>query len=271
MPRPKKRYVDAQGVFRGYYVYLHRAIESGEVFYVGKGSGNRAWQRTNRNSEWNEKVSALGDRWEVVIVKDDLSEIEAFKLEARVVEEHGGPGSTGGKLINQIPGGEEFGGSITLDRGPADRVWTEACRNARRFRELPRETQERLVKQLQIVLKPIGEAAMVIDEATIDAHDEIFDASILGNMLISLYGRCRDLLSRRISWSDFALRLESNVDYLTSEPSENYRPQVWDLAVKAAAELTKLFNEIDSGNRKEAKDAADKASLVYSQSLEKGD
>ncbi len=43
-------YIDEEGVKRGYYVYLHKATETGEVFYVGKGSGRRAWETKKRNN-----------------------------------------------------------------------------------------------------------------------------------------------------------------------------------------------------------------------------
>ena len=285
MPRRKKHYIDADGVFRGYYVYLHRALEGGEVFYVGKGCGNRAWERTGRNYYWEEKVLSLGGRWEAVIVKDDLSELEAFDLEARLIKEYGGPSSTGGKLANYLPGGENVCSIVlsvdSVDIDPKDRVWNEAYRNARRFRELPRETQEEVVRRLQLSLEPIVETLADIEEAAFDAFDadeadeanyRLFESA--GIFVCKLSSRTEigsDLLLRRISWFDFTFGLEARLDSLISESSEDHHPQVWDLAVKATAELTKLFNEIDSGNRKEAEDAADKAAIAYSQSLEKGD
>lgn len=36
---------------RSFYVYLHKTM-SGRVFYVGKGTGNRAWSRTKRHRLW---------------------------------------------------------------------------------------------------------------------------------------------------------------------------------------------------------------------------
>ncbi len=106
MSKARKLYLDSEGVKRGYYAYVHREKDKGEVFYVGKGHGRRAWETTGRNDLWLEKTASLGDGWEVVIIEDDLSEIEAFELEETLVWKYGGPASTGGDLTNWIPGGE---------------------------------------------------------------------------------------------------------------------------------------------------------------------
>ena len=35
-----------------YYVYLHRRVDTGEIFYVGKGRDGRAWSHRGRNRAW---------------------------------------------------------------------------------------------------------------------------------------------------------------------------------------------------------------------------
>lgn len=88
------------------YVYLHlRATgpRAGSVFYVGKGSGRRAWSKCGRNKHWKSTAGKYG--FEVTLVADDLDEDVAFELEKELIAElrehlcnfdEGGKGATGG-------------------------------------------------------------------------------------------------------------------------------------------------------------------------------
>lgn len=82
-----------------FYVYLHRTVDSGHAFYVGKGSGRRAWSRVNRNPDWH-KMASRGYR--IDIPKDGMRETCAYTLERILIflapndeicnEAQGGPG-----------------------------------------------------------------------------------------------------------------------------------------------------------------------------------
>ena len=86
-----------------FYVYEH-ATEGGEVFYVGKGTGDRAWQKTGRSSYWNNVARKHGRV--VHIVRDGLSELEAFDIEKCLIARHGRRDEGEGTLVNLTPGGE---------------------------------------------------------------------------------------------------------------------------------------------------------------------
>jgi hypothetical protein len=62
-----------------YYVYLHRRSDDNSVFYVGKGTKNRAWTKHCRNKYWKNIVNSVG--YSVELVYYDLKEDEAFRLE----------------------------------------------------------------------------------------------------------------------------------------------------------------------------------------------
>jgi hypothetical protein len=63
------------------YVYAH-LDEAGNIFYVGKGDGGRAWS-TDRHSLWHRYVANhLGGKYQVRILKDNLSAQEAEEVEA---------------------------------------------------------------------------------------------------------------------------------------------------------------------------------------------
>lgn len=66
-----------------YYVYVHRD-SSGEVFYVGKGTGNRDTSSKFRNTLWDRRVRQDGNFW-VERVADNLFEDQALQLEAKLL------------------------------------------------------------------------------------------------------------------------------------------------------------------------------------------
>jgi len=65
---------------RRYYVYAH-LDSSEEIFYVGKGTGGRAWS-TDRHPLWKRYVDKhLNGEYKVKILHDNLSELDAMELE----------------------------------------------------------------------------------------------------------------------------------------------------------------------------------------------
>lgn len=84
-----------------YYVYLHKKL-NGEVFYVGKGKGNRAYSKHNRNPHWENVVKKHGFTAEIVLA--DLQEWYAFELEKELISYYGLK-SEGGTLVNIVSGG----------------------------------------------------------------------------------------------------------------------------------------------------------------------
>lgn len=68
-----------------YYVYQHRRLDTGEVFYVGKGCDQRAWSVEGRNHLWRKMAADCGRSVEILRV--GLSEREALKMEASLITE----------------------------------------------------------------------------------------------------------------------------------------------------------------------------------------
>jgi hypothetical protein len=66
-----------------FYVYAH--YYSGQCFYVGKGTGTRAWAKDPRSDTWHEYVDAIGGCFDVRIICADLSEAEALAVEAALI------------------------------------------------------------------------------------------------------------------------------------------------------------------------------------------
>ena len=67
-----------------FYVYLHRRLDTNEVFYIGKGTKKRAWDRDSRKTQkWKDIVNSVG--YSVEIYRDNLTEQEADLLETELI------------------------------------------------------------------------------------------------------------------------------------------------------------------------------------------
>lgn len=111
-----------------FYVYVHRRLDTGEVFYVGKGSGRRAWSSYKRNNWWINVVNKAG--FSVEIISDCLNENEAFTLEKELVLSFKNLGVT---LTNLTDGGEGASGykyegeKLERLRGHIEEQWMKLC------------------------------------------------------------------------------------------------------------------------------------------------
>lgn len=94
-----------------YYVYVHRRLDTLEVFYVGKGSTNRAWVKFRKNYHWKSIVEKHG--YSVEIVKDGMHESCSFALERLLIAKYR---SMGINLANKTDGGEGTSGYIWSDQ-----------------------------------------------------------------------------------------------------------------------------------------------------------
>lgn len=103
-----------------YYVYGHYTLD-GRLFYVGKGTGRRAWERSARNPHWNNVVNKHG--LEVRILFDSLTEEDAFIKEKELIEQVGLD-----KLTNIVEGGRGLT-SKDLEQRWADPIFRERMRS----------------------------------------------------------------------------------------------------------------------------------------------
>lgn len=88
-----------------YYVYFHRRLDNNQVFYVGKGCGNRAWVVSGRTEYWHRVVNKYG--YTIDIFVNHLTEQEAFDIEIEQIAYHR---YIGIKLCNMTDGGEGASG-----------------------------------------------------------------------------------------------------------------------------------------------------------------
>jgi hypothetical protein len=113
-----------------FYVYEHWRPDTGEIFYIGKGHGRRAFDMRRGRNRWHrfivQKVNNLSLSVEIRVVHTDLDETEAFAREIELIAHWR---EKGAKLCNMSDGGE----------GPPGYKHTEWWKQATRLRNLGRK------------------------------------------------------------------------------------------------------------------------------------
>lgn len=91
-----------------FYIYALKDPRSSpaRAFYIGKGTGIRAWEHTataddTRKGRRISEIQAQGFQVVTAVLADGLSEIQALKLEAELISSFGTE-STGGLLTNSV-------------------------------------------------------------------------------------------------------------------------------------------------------------------------
>jgi hypothetical protein len=254
-PQIPALYVDAEGVERGHYVYAHAEKSSGRIFYVGKGQKSRAWDSGRRSQAWKDYVASLTEGHVVLLLKTDLSEIEAFEEERLAIAAHGGHAAEGGTLINWVPGGEAPA-SIELSLGPG---WTFAeteseYHRVRKFASPSREEQSSFLKSFWATAVPLrDEIDALIAEA--DSGERIEDsnaASSLRGIVDNVCDAVSDRLSKRISWKTFCEQVDFELDQLELFGRDERPAFLRSIFARTDNAIRQWFAKVDSGNKKDA-------------------
>lgn len=99
-----------------YFVYQHRRVDTGEIFYIGKGTRTRlkkyirAATTSKRNTHWKRIVAKAGGFVHEVLI-DFFEEADALEFEQTLIAEHG-RSNLGGALCNITAGGEGQSGVV---------------------------------------------------------------------------------------------------------------------------------------------------------------
>lgn len=96
---------DAKYTPKDHYVYAHYKATTGEIFYIGKGSGCKRFKSSRQRSAWWKSVVAKHG-FRVEIIQDGLQEWAALELECALIALHGRADLGLGPLVNLTDGGE---------------------------------------------------------------------------------------------------------------------------------------------------------------------
>jgi hypothetical protein len=87
-----------------YYVYAYLRTD-GTPYYIGKGTGKRAYKHGI-----SESIHPPADKSKIIILKENLTEQEAFSIEKQLIAEYGRKDLGTGILRNRTNGGEGVSG-----------------------------------------------------------------------------------------------------------------------------------------------------------------
>jgi hypothetical protein len=132
-----------------YYVYTHLNPTTKEVFYVGIGYGNRAWNKwAGRNKFWENYVKKHG--FEVEIIVDNITRKQAEKIEINLIAELGRKQiDEGGTLVNRSSGGDGGTGYIHTEEFKRKLSEERKGKCTRKERKLSDSTKEKISKKLK--------------------------------------------------------------------------------------------------------------------------
>jgi hypothetical protein len=129
-----------------YYVYTHLNPQTKEIFYVGIGKGNRAWNKgAGRNKFWENYVNKYG--FEVEIIAENITRNQAGKIEIELIAHLGRRQiEEGGTLVNRSLGGD--GGSGGYTHTEEWKRYQSEKRLGKKKKPLSQEAKEKLSKAL---------------------------------------------------------------------------------------------------------------------------
>ena len=239
----RKKQTDVD-VISDFYVYLHKDPKTGIPFYVGRGRGKRAYDRTSRHKEWHDFVETIGGRFKVEIVERNLRESDAGEIERNLIAKYGKKRDAAGPLVNWTDGGEdEMGITMGIDISdlvsPESKEYEKKKYGATVYSVLLGEERERFVIKFSLILESL------LDDLD-DIHGEEDEWSSLEGTLNTLDHYTLQFSKRRISSQDMAFYIDEEIEslQLALKYADPLRRELKAILKRAIRELREIRGEL---------------------------
>lgn len=228
-------------VKRNSYVYIHKCKENGIPFYVGKGTGKRAHSKSKRSNRWQEKVDSLDVCYEVEIVKNELSETEAYELERELIKKYGCEWNNSGSLVNQSSGGDVISGDgITFDiELPAE--FREIIEQDDDFKDLGKNEQKDFINSILPKIIELSELYKKIILGSEESYTMLY--SSVSVFFEDLPRVIKKYNSSKISFREFATHFQDYIWDLEAYLEEAGCEPQNDFLISLAKSTYDFFNE----------------------------
>lgn len=131
-----------------FYVYGHFTKNSDDLFYIGKGKENRAYDfQSARTFWWRNIANKYGVT--VKLLYENLTEEEALCLEKKLIEKYGRRDLKTGCLVNMTDGGE----------GSSGRIISETAKKKMSLSKLGKKYTEKHRRKMSEAHKNVSEEA----------------------------------------------------------------------------------------------------------------
>lgn len=162
-----------------YYVYIHKKLNTDDIFYVGLGKGRRAYNKNARSRWWKNIVNKYG--LTIEITSENISFKEAAEIEKYLIKYYGRLDLGTGCLVNLTDGGEGSNGRVYF----VTEKTREKMRNSGGSRKGFKLSEEHKLKL------GISKGFKIINKDTNIIYHSISEASRVLNL--SFYGLSRSL------------------------------------------------------------------------------
>ncbi len=179
-----------------YYIYCHINKSDGKCFYIGKGTGKRAWNSSTRSKYWKNIVNKHGR--EVIILVNNISESKANELEKEFIKQIGLE-----NLCNLTEGGE---GSSGYRFSNEQKAKFSQIRKGKTFSDIHKKNLSDSMKGKHLGTKLSKEHCENIRKNKLGKGKFIMQYDLEGNFIkkwntiseaeITLFGRCNDYIGR---------------------------------------------------------------------------
>ncbi len=155
-------------------VYAHKRLDKNEYFYIGvqldstNKYGYRPYVKSGKSKLWNNIVNKTN--YEVIIIKDNLSNQDALNLEIDLIKLYGRLNEKSGILVNLTNGGE----GITGFKHSEDTK--TKMRNSAKLRGISKETHMKIAESRK---GKIYNNKKVINTKTLEVYNSVKELSTI--------------------------------------------------------------------------------------------